>query len=52
MWPHTVDLDSHKKGYVEGVKRSARLYVLVILALVVAAIYEVIEVVLMIQLAQ
>jgi hypothetical protein len=52
LWPHTVGLDSHKKGYVEGIKRSARLYVLVILALVVAAIYEVIEVVLMIQLAQ
>jgi hypothetical protein len=51
LWPHTVGVDSHKQGYVEGVKRSARLYVLVILALVIAAIYEVVEVVMMIKLA-
>lgn len=51
VWPHTVGLKSHWKGYVEGVKLSARLYVLVILTLVVAAVYEVIEVVLMVKLA-
>lgn len=51
LWPHTAGLDSRKNGYVEGVKRTARLYVLVILALAIAAIYEVIEVVTMIELA-
>jgi hypothetical protein len=51
LWPRTLGFTSHRKGYVEGVKRSARLYVLVISALVVAAVYEVIEVVLMIKIA-
>jgi hypothetical protein len=50
LWPGTVGLESHWKGYGEGVKLSARLYVLVILTLVVAAVYEVIEVVIMIKL--
>jgi hypothetical protein len=51
LWPRTVGLEGHWKGYVEGMKLSARLYALVILTLVVAAVYEVIEVVLMIKLA-
>jgi len=51
LWPRAVSLDSHWKGYVEGVKLSARLYVLIILTLVIAAVYEVIEVVMMIKLA-
>ena len=51
IWPRVLGFDSHWKGYVEGVKLSARLYVLVILTLVVAAVYEVIEVVMMIKLA-
>ena len=50
IWPRTVGYDSHWKGYGEGVKLSARLYVLIILTLVVAAVYEVIEVVLMVKL--
>jgi len=47
--PATVGLDSARRGYLEGLKRTARIYVLVILTLVVAAIYEVIEVIIMIQ---
>jgi hypothetical protein len=51
LWPRAVGLDSHWKGYTEGVKLSARLYALVVLTLIVAAIYEVIEVVIMIKIA-
>ena len=49
LWPKTVGLESRGKGYLEGLKRAGRIYVLVILMLMVAAIYEVIEVVIMIK---
>jgi hypothetical protein len=52
LWPHTVGLERRGQGYLEGLKRTGKIYVLVILTLLVAAIYEVIEVVIMIQLAQ
>ena len=49
LWPRTTGLESRIKGYVEGLKRTGRLYLLVLLTLGIAAIYEVIEVVVMIQ---
>lgn len=52
LWPKTVGLESRAKGYVEGLKRTGKLYVLVVLTLAIAAIYEVIEVVIMIKLLQ
>jgi hypothetical protein len=52
LWPKTVGLESRAKGYLEGLKRTGKLYVLVILTLAIAAIYEVIEVVLMARLLQ
>jgi hypothetical protein len=52
LWPNTVGLESRSRGYLEGLKRTGRIYVLVMLTLLVAAIYEVIEVVIMIQLVQ
>lgn len=52
LWPKTVGADSRAKGYLEGLKQTAKLYVLVILTLAIAAIYEVIEVVIMVKLSQ
>lgn len=45
--PQSVGLESRGQGYLEGLKRTGKIYVLVILTLAIAAIYEVIEVVLM-----
>ena len=52
LWPKTIGLERRGQGYLEGLKRTGKLYVLVILTLLVAAIYEVIEVVIMIKLVQ
>lgn len=52
LWPKTVGLETHAKGYLEGVKRTGKLYVLVILTLAIAASYEVLEVVIMIKYPQ
>lgn len=49
LWPRTLGLESRGRGYLEGLKRTAKIYVLVILTLMIAAIYEVIEVVIMIK---
>jgi hypothetical protein len=49
--PHSVGLTSHGRGYVAGLRSSARLYLLVIVVLAVAAIYEALEVILMVRLA-
>lgn len=49
LWPRAAGLESRVKGYVEGLKRTGRLYLLILLTLGIAAIYEVIEVVVMIQ---
>jgi hypothetical protein len=46
LWPRTAGVEGHIAGYVEGLKRTGRLYVLVVLVLAVAAIYEVAEVLL------
>ncbi len=52
LWPKTVGLERRGRGYLEGLKRTGKIYVLVVLTLLVAAIYEVIEVVIMIKLVQ
>ena len=49
LWPKSVGLESRGKGYLEGLKRTGKLYLLIILTLAIAAIYEVIEVVIMIK---
>ena len=47
LWPKSVGLESHWRGYLEGLKRTGKIYLLVTITLIIAAIYEVIEVVLM-----
>jgi hypothetical protein len=47
LWPKSVGLESRVKGYLEGLKRTGELYLLIILTLAIAAIYEVVEVVIM-----
>jgi hypothetical protein len=47
LWPQTAGVEGHARGYVEGLKRTGKLYVLVTLVLAVAAVYEVIEVLLL-----
>lgn len=49
LWPKTAGVEGHGRGYLEGLKSTAKLYILVVLVLAVAAVYEVIEVVLMIK---
>ena len=49
--PVSAGLTSHLRGYVAGLKLSARLYSLVITVLAVAAIYEALEVILMVRVA-
>jgi len=51
LFPKTVGLESRARGYLEGLKRTGKLYTLVILTLAIAAIYEVIEVVIIIKLS-
>lgn len=48
--PRTVSLTNHARGYVAGLRLSARIYVLVIIVLAAAAIYEALEVILMLRL--
>lgn len=50
LWPHSAGAQTHREGYLAGLKRSARLYLLVILLLALAAIYEAVEVILIIPL--
>jgi hypothetical protein len=52
LWPKTAGVESHKQGYLTGVKHSARLYWLVILLLGVAAVYEALEVIYLIPMFQ
>jgi hypothetical protein len=52
LWPNRIGLERRGQGYLEGLKRTGKLYVLVFLTLLIAAIYEVIEVVIMIKLVQ
>ena len=46
LWPRTVGEADHGRGYVIGLKRSLRLYWAVVILLAVAAIYEALEVIL------
>jgi hypothetical protein len=47
--PKTVGKETRTQGYLEGVKRSARVYVLVAIVLLVAAIYEAVSVIFIMQ---
>ncbi len=47
LWPRSVGLETRGQGYVEGLRRTGKVYILVVLTLAVAAVYEVIEVVLL-----
>lgn len=48
--PASVGVEGHGRGYLEGLKRTGKIYLLVILTLLVAAVYEVLEVVLLVKL--
>ncbi len=52
LWPKTVDFERRGQGYLEGLKRTGKIYVMVVLTLLIAAVYEVIEVVIMIKFIQ
>jgi hypothetical protein len=45
LWPESAGVQGHWRGYVEGLKRTGWLYSLVILMLLIAAIYEALEVI-------
>jgi hypothetical protein len=45
LWPRTVGAASRGQGYLAGLRRSAQLYLLVVLVLAVAAVYEALEVI-------
>jgi len=47
LWPKTVGLERCRDGYLAGLKLTGKLYLLVILVLAVAAVYEVIEAVIL-----
>jgi len=49
LFPKTVGLEHRGQGYREGLKRTGKIYILIVLTLLVAAIYEVIEVVIMVK---
>ena len=50
LWPGTVAAATRGQGYVAGMKRSLRLYLLVVVVLAAAAVYEALEVILVIPL--
>ena len=45
LWPRSVGAATRRQGYGLGVKRSVRIYLLVVLLLAAAAIYEALEVI-------
>jgi hypothetical protein len=47
IWPQTVNVEGHWRGYLEGLLRTGKIYLLVVLTLFIAAVYEVLEVVLL-----
>jgi hypothetical protein len=49
--PRSMGLASHREGYLAGLRMTGRVYVLVVLVLAAAAVYEAIEVVAMVRLA-
>ena len=50
LWPRTAGVTTHWAGYKVGLSRTLRIYVLVVLLLVLAAIYEALEVILLVRL--
>jgi hypothetical protein len=47
LWPKTAGVEGHWRGYLEGLKQTGKMYVAVTSVLLVAAIYEVLEVVIL-----
>jgi hypothetical protein len=47
LFPKSAGVESFGRGYLEGLKRTGKVYILVTLTLLVAAVYEVIEVILL-----
>ena len=47
LWPKTAGVEGHGRGYLAGLQLTGKVYVLVVLTLLAAAIYEVIEVLLL-----
>jgi hypothetical protein len=45
LWPGTVGAASRGQGYLTGLRRSVQVYLLVVLVLAVAAVYEALEVI-------
>lgn len=43
LFPRTVGASTHREGFWIGIKQSAQLYILVVIVLAIAAIYEVLE---------
>jgi hypothetical protein len=52
LWPRSAGVATRRQGYGLGVKRSIRIYVLVVLVLAVAAVYEALEVIIVAQLVR
>jgi hypothetical protein len=50
IWPQTAGLTSRRQAYIEGVRQTGTLYMLIMVVLAIAAIYAVIEVVVLSQL--
>ncbi len=50
LWPRSAGVEGHWKGYLEGLKRTGLLYILVTITLLAAAIYEALEVILIVPL--
>ena len=48
LWPCSVEAGKLRQGYWIGVKRTASLYLLIVILLAAAAIYEVLEVILLV----
>lgn len=47
LFPKTVGLERRGQGYREGLKRTGKIYILIVLMLLIAAVYEVVEVLIM-----
>lgn len=46
LFPKSVGIEGHWQGYIEGLKRTGRIYFVVGIVLLIAAVYEVFEVIL------
>jgi hypothetical protein len=49
LFPKTVGLERRGQGYQEVLKRTGKIYILIVLMLLIAAIYEVVEVLIMVK---